>query len=133
MIGLSLASNLIEARKFFCDDEMRSGTPVPDVMRVKTPFLSRAWGPISIAVANRSDDVAWDHHRSRDIKRHCDEGDRCSESEDAARISEPELMLAPQNANTPNPHLIEFVRLLARRAAREWYEKITEECRPERS
>jgi hypothetical protein len=54
-------------------------------------------------------------------------------SKDAARISEPELMLAPQNANTPNPRLIEFVRLLARRAAREWYEQIAEECRLKRS
>lgn len=55
------------------------------------------------------------------------------ESKDTARISEPELMLAPKNANAPDPHLIEFVRLLARRAAREWYEKVAEECRQKRS
>ncbi|NPU10911.1 hypothetical protein HL666_09070 [Bradyrhizobium sp. 83002] len=55
------------------------------------------------------------------------------ESKDAARISEPELVLAPQNANTLNPYLMEFVRLLARRAALEWYQKIAEESRAKRS
>jgi hypothetical protein len=55
------------------------------------------------------------------------------ESKDAARISEPELVLTPQNANTLNPHLMEFVRLLARRAALAWYQKIAEESRAKRS
>ena len=55
------------------------------------------------------------------------------ESKDIARSSEPELTLAPQNAHAPDPRLIEFVRLLARRAAREWYEQIVEERRPKRS
>jgi hypothetical protein len=41
-------------------------------------------------------------------------------------------MLAPQNANLPDPRLVELVRLLARHAAREWYEGIGEECRPKR-
>ncbi len=35
-------------------------------------------------------------------------------------------MLAPQTAHVPDPRLIEFVRLLARRAAREWYEQIAD-------
>jgi hypothetical protein len=49
-----------------------------------------------------------------------------------ARFSEPELTFAPQSANAPDPRLIEFVRLLARRAAREWYEQIAEERHPKR-
>ena len=49
------------------------------------------------------------------------------------RHSEPELTLAPQGGTGPDPRLIEFVRLLARRAAREWYEQIAEERRPKRS
>jgi hypothetical protein len=54
-------------------------------------------------------------------------------SKDIARASEPELVLAPQNAATPDPRLIEFVRLLARRAARNWYERTAEEHHPNRS
>lgn len=49
------------------------------------------------------------------------------------RFSEPELTLAPQNANAPDPRLVEFVRLLARRAAQKWYKEIAEEHRPKRS
>jgi hypothetical protein len=55
------------------------------------------------------------------------------ESKDIARFSEPELTLGPQTAHAPDPRLVEFVRLLARRAAREWYEQIAEERRPKRS
>lgn len=55
------------------------------------------------------------------------------ESKDIARSREPELTLAPQSAHAPDPRLIEFVRLLARRAAREWYEQIAEGRRPKRS
>lgn len=55
------------------------------------------------------------------------------ESKDIARSREPELTLAPQSAHAPDPRLIEFVRLLARRAAQEWYEQIAEEHRPKRS
>ena len=54
-------------------------------------------------------------------------------SKDIARFSEPELTLAPPSDNAPDPRLVEFVRLLARRAAREWYEQIAEERRPKRS
>jgi hypothetical protein len=54
-------------------------------------------------------------------------------SKDNARSSEPELKLASQSADTPDPRLVKFVRLLARRAAREWYQQIVEERRPKRS
>ena len=50
MISLSLDTTPTEARKFFHDDEMRSGTPGPDVVRVRMPSLSGAWGSISMAV-----------------------------------------------------------------------------------
>ncbi|WP_316159479.1 hypothetical protein [Bradyrhizobium sp. SZCCHNRI3042] len=55
------------------------------------------------------------------------------ESKNAARISEPELVLAPQNGNILNPYLMEIVRLLARRAALEWFQKIAEESRAKHS
>lgn len=55
------------------------------------------------------------------------------QSKDIVRFSEPELMLAPQNANMPHPRLIEFVRLLARHTAQEWYKEITAEHRQKRS
>lgn len=54
------------------------------------------------------------------------------EREGIARFSEPELTLAPQSASAPDPRLVAFVRLLARRAAREWYDQIAEEHRPKR-
>jgi hypothetical protein len=50
-----------------------------------------------------------------------------------ARFSEPELTLAPRSGDAPDPRLVEFVRLLARRAAQEWYEQIVKEHRPKRS
>jgi hypothetical protein len=53
--------------------------------------------------------------------------------EGITRFSEPELTLAPPSDNAPDPRLVEFVRLLARRAAQEWYEQIAEEHRPKRS
>lgn len=55
------------------------------------------------------------------------------EHKDIGRFSEPELTLASQGLNGPDPRLVEFVRLLARRAAREWFGKVIEERRPERS
>jgi hypothetical protein len=55
------------------------------------------------------------------------------EHTDIARFTKPELTLASQSLNGPDPRLVEFVRLLARRAAREWYEQIIEERRPKRS
>ena len=55
------------------------------------------------------------------------------EHTDIARLTKPELTLASQSLNGPDPRLVEFVRLLARRAAREWYEQIIEERRPKRS
>jgi hypothetical protein len=54
-------------------------------------------------------------------------------SKDIAPPGEPELMLTPQNASMPDPRSIEFVRLLARRAARNWYERTAEEHHPKRS
>jgi hypothetical protein len=55
------------------------------------------------------------------------------ESKDIARVNEAELTLGPPSTRAPDPRLVEFVRLLARRAAREWYEQIVEERRPKRS
>jgi len=42
------------------------------------------------------------------------------------------LTLEPQSAHAPDPRLVKFVRLLARRATREWYEQFVEERRPKR-
>jgi hypothetical protein len=50
-----------------------------------------------------------------------------------ARHSEPELTLAPQTGNAPDPRLVEFVRLLARHAARRWYEQADKEQGSKRS
>ena len=55
------------------------------------------------------------------------------ESKDIARVNEAELTLGPQSAHAPDPRLVEFVRLLPRRAAREWYEQIVKGRRPKRS
>src|SRR5450755_656158 len=75
MIALSLASNPAEARKFFRDDEARSGAPGLDVVRVRMPSLSRAWGAISIVFVNLNADVARNHHRSSGSKWRYDEED----------------------------------------------------------
>ncbi|MDH2406669.1 hypothetical protein QCM77_43560 [Bradyrhizobium sp. SSUT18] len=48
---------------------------------------------------------------------------------DIARCNEPELTLAAQSGNAPDPHLVEFVRLLARHAARRWYDQANKESR----
>lgn len=50
----------------------------------------------------------------------------------ALRLIEPELRLV-QRGNGPDPRMVELVRLLARRAAREVYEEQMKERRPPRS
>ena len=55
------------------------------------------------------------------------------EQTDIARFKEPELTLASKSLNGPDLRLVEFVRLLARHAAREFYGKLIEERRPKRS
>ncbi|MCK1463093.1 hypothetical protein IVB34_33230 [Bradyrhizobium sp. 2] len=52
---------------------------------------------------------------------------------DIAGCNEPELTLAMQSDNAPDPRLVEFVRLLARHAARRWYEQADKEHGSERS
>jgi hypothetical protein len=47
------------------------------------------------------------------------------------RLTEQELMLV-RRGDDPDPRLIELARLLARRAAREWYHHVAEERRPKR-
>jgi len=44
-----------------------------------------------------------------------------------AKCNEPELTLAPPSGNAPDPRLVEFVRVLARHAARRWYEQANKE------
>ncbi len=43
-------------------------------------------------------------------------------------VTEPEANAGP-GRDGPDPRLVELVRLLARRAARQWYEKMMEERR----
>lgn len=50
-----------------------------------------------------------------------------------APLPEPGLTLVPQSVNAPDPRLIEFVRLLARNAARRWYEQSDKEQGSKRS
>lgn len=49
-----------------------------------------------------------------------------------SQLTEPELMLV-RSGDGPDPRLIELARLLARRAAQEWYHGIAEGRRPKRS
>jgi len=49
-----------------------------------------------------------------------------------APVTEPEPKAMP-GLDGPDPRLVELVRLLARRAARQWYEKMMEERRAGRS
>lgn len=51
----------------------------------------------------------------------------------ASPLQEPELTLAPQKPNAPDPRLIEFVRLLARCSARQWHEQSEKQQRSKRS
>jgi hypothetical protein len=132
-MDLSLASNPTEARKFSRDAEVRSGTPRPEVVRLKTLTLSRSWGRISVVVIHRNADDAQGHHGATGIEWHYDEEDHCSRAQGCRPVGKPELTLARQSSNEPDPRLVEFVRLLARRAAREWHEQIVREHRPERS
>jgi len=48
-----------------------------------------------------------------------------------SQLSEPELMIV-RRGDSPDPRLIELARLLARRAAKEWYNHVAEERRPKR-
>jgi hypothetical protein len=52
---------------------------------------------------------------------------------DTAPLPRPELTFVPQSVNAPDPRLVEFVRLLARRAAERWYERSDKEHGSKRS
>lgn len=60
---------------------------------------------------------------------------RAARKEDGfvAQHEELELKLSPLASNGPDPRLIELVRVLARRAARQWYEEMAGERRDPRS
>ncbi|MFC0499908.1 hypothetical protein [Asaia krungthepensis] len=60
-----------------------------------------------------------------------DHGNR-PKQKSALRLVEPELTLA-RRGDGPDPRMVELVRLLARRAAREVYEEQIKERRPPRS
>src|SRR6266849_7570465 len=81
MTKLLLASELTEARKFSRDDRLRSSTPGPEAVRLKTPALSQSWALISFVVVYRSADGDWDYHRAIGIKRRYDERDRRSKAQ----------------------------------------------------
>jgi hypothetical protein len=48
-----------------------------------------------------------------------------------SQLSEPELMIV-RRGDSPDQRLIELARLLARRAAKEWYNHVAEERLPKR-
>ena len=77
---LLLASQLPEARKFSRDDRLRSSTPGPEAVRLKTPALSHSLALISFVVVHRSADGDRDH-RTIGIKRRYDERDRRSKAQ----------------------------------------------------
>ena len=76
MMKLMLASQRTEARKFLRDDRLRSSTPGPEAVRLKTPALSHSWALISFVVVHRSADDDRDHHRAIGIKRRYDRSRR---------------------------------------------------------
>jgi hypothetical protein len=53
--------------------------------------------------------------------------------ESVAGLGEHELALSPRRGDSPDPRLVELVRLLARRAAQEWYKQVAEQRRSKRS
>jgi hypothetical protein len=81
MTKLLLASELTDARTFSHDDRLRSGTPGPEAVRLKTPALSHSWTLISFVVVHRSADGCRDHHRVSGIKRRYDERDHRSKAQ----------------------------------------------------
>ena len=94
MISLSLASNSTEARKFFRDDDARSRTPGLDVVRVRMPSLSRAWGSISIVVVNRNADVLGIITDRAEVSGVTMKKIIAQESKDIARVNEAEMRIA---------------------------------------
>lgn len=48
------------------------------------------------------------------------------------RLGGPDATHVPRVCGDPDPRLVELVRLLARRAARQWYEKMMEESEQSR-
>lgn len=46
--------------------------------------------------------------------------------EDATRLAEPGLTLVSQSDGSADPRVVELVRILARRAARQWYAELVE-------
>jgi hypothetical protein len=125
---LSSTSRSTEARKYLHDTEVRYRAPLPEIIRPKPPALSKSFRLIFVVTAYRSADGARDHHRAIGPVWRCDEETGYSRAN-----GYPELTLASKSLNGPDPRLIEFVRLLARHAAAEFYGKLIEERPPKRS
>jgi hypothetical protein len=94
MTKLLLASELTEARKFPYDDRLRSSTPGPKVVRLKTLALSHSWMLISFVVIHRNADGCRDHHHAIGVKRRYDERERRSKAYGCCPAQEPESTLA---------------------------------------
>lgn len=126
MTELALASNPTEARKFLCDlkcDPLRRDRMSCDCRCRLYPDLGdRFQLSLSIAMLMLLGIITVQATISDVTTKET----IAQESRDIVRFREPELTLAPQSAHAPDPRLIEFVRLLARRAAREWYEQIAD-------
>lgn len=128
-----LVPHQAEARKFSYDAKIRFGTRGLEVVRSNTPGVSSAPRRVSIIVVYRKADGAGDYPNATDGQWHYDERRWRSKAQRHRRCNEPELTLAPQSGNAPDPRLAEFVRLLARHAARRWYEQTNKEHGSKRS
>jgi hypothetical protein len=75
MTKLSLASNQAEERKLSRDAKMHSRTPEPEIVRSKTPAVSRVRRHVSIVVVYRIADGARDYPEATERQSQYDE--RC--------------------------------------------------------
>src|ERR1700733_11134710 len=73
MTKLSLASNQAEERKLSRDAKMRSRTPDLEILRSKTPAVSRVRHRVSIAVVYRNADGARDYRDATERQSQYDE------------------------------------------------------------
>lgn len=70
---LSMTFRRTEARKYLHDPEVRYRAPVPEIIRLKLPALSKSLRLIFVVAAHRSADGARDHHRASGLMWRCDE------------------------------------------------------------
>lgn len=123
---------MAEARKYLRDAQLRQSALSHEFISPTPPIVSAFTGLILVVDPPHNADAAHDWLVQSEANVVIMRKFNVQKTRYAVRLSEPELALLRRGDNL-DPRLIELVRALARRAAREWRDHIAQERHQRRS